>query len=45
MENESFPSLFEEGWIRPQFRLMAISDGGDGVVRVKSQWLIFTTSP
>jgi hypothetical protein len=32
MESERFPSWIQEGWIRPQFRLMALSDGGDGVV-------------
>jgi hypothetical protein len=32
MENECFPSLFEEGWIRPQFCCNALSAGGDGVV-------------
>jgi hypothetical protein len=32
MENECFPSLFEEGWIRPQFCCLALSASGDGVV-------------
>jgi hypothetical protein len=34
MEINCFPSLFEEGWIRPQFSLMPFSACGDGVVRV-----------
>jgi hypothetical protein len=34
MEIHCFPSLFEEGWIRPQCSLMALSTGGDGVVGV-----------
>jgi len=45
MENVHFPSLNEEGWIRPQFCNMAISDSGDGVVKTKSLWLFSTTSP
>jgi hypothetical protein len=45
MENESFPSLFLEGWIRPQFRRMALFTGGDGVVIAKFGLLISTTSP
>jgi len=45
MENEIFPSWIQEGWIRPQFSLLALSAGGDGVVKVKSGWLISTTSP
>jgi hypothetical protein len=45
MENESFPSLFKEGCIRPQFSLMALFACGDGVVKAKSGWLISTTSP
>jgi hypothetical protein len=32
MENECFPSLFEEGWIRPQFCCLALPFSGDGVV-------------
>jgi hypothetical protein len=32
---QMFPLLFKEGWIRPQFSLIALSAGGDGVVKVK----------
>jgi hypothetical protein len=45
VENESFPSLFKTGWIRPQFSFLVLSAGGDGVVKAKSGWLISTTSP
>jgi hypothetical protein len=45
MENECFPSCIQEGWIRPQFRLIALSAGGDGVVKAKSGRVISTTSP
>jgi hypothetical protein len=45
MENECFPSLFKEGWIRPQFNLKILSTCGDGVVKAKPDWLISTTSP
>jgi hypothetical protein len=45
MENECFPSLFKEGCIRQQYSLMVLSACGDGVVIVKSEWLITTTSP
>jgi hypothetical protein len=45
MDIECFPSLFKEGWIRPQFRRMAKSNGGDGVVKAESEWFISTTSP
>jgi hypothetical protein len=45
MESDRFPSWIQEGWIRPQFSLMALSTGGDGVVNSKSEWLISTTSP
>jgi hypothetical protein len=34
MDINCFPSSIEEGWIRPQFSLMAFSTGGDGVVGV-----------
>jgi hypothetical protein len=34
MESERFPSWIQEGWIRSQFRHMALSNGGDGVVGV-----------
>jgi hypothetical protein len=34
MEINCFPSSFEEGWIRPQFNLIAFYTGGDGVVGV-----------
>jgi hypothetical protein len=39
MENECFPSLFEEGWMQPQFSHMALFAGGDGVVKTESGWL------
>ena len=45
MENERFPSFFKEGWIRLQFCQMAISDSGDGVVKMESLLLFSTTSP
>jgi hypothetical protein len=45
LEIECFPSSFEEGWIRPQYRRMALSTCGDGVVKAKFGWLITTTSP
>jgi hypothetical protein len=32
MESERFPSWIQEGWIRPQNSLIALSSGGDGVV-------------
>jgi hypothetical protein len=38
MEDEHFPSSFEEGRIRPQFCLMALSLCGDGVVTAESGW-------
>jgi hypothetical protein len=37
--------MIQEGWIRPQFSLMALSVSGDGVVKTKSGWIISTTSP
>jgi hypothetical protein len=45
MENKRFPSLFKEGWIRPQLCIMTLCVGGDGVVKTKSFWLFSTTSP
>jgi hypothetical protein len=45
MENECFPSLVKEGWLRPQFRLLTFTACGDGVVKAKSIRCIFTTSP
>jgi hypothetical protein len=33
MEYDRFPSWIQEGWIRTQFSYMALSAGGDGVVR------------
>jgi hypothetical protein len=45
MVNERFPSSFEEGWIRPQFSLVALSAGGDGVVKANSGYLFFYHLP
>jgi hypothetical protein len=45
MENECFPSLFKEGWIRQQYCIIALSARGDGVVKASSGWIISTTSP
>jgi len=37
-ELNHFPSLFKEGWIRPQFCRIALTLRGDGVVIAKSGW-------
>jgi hypothetical protein len=45
MENEYFPSLVKEVWLRLQFRLLTFTTCGDGVVKAKSIRCISTTSP
>jgi hypothetical protein len=44
MESERFPSSIQEG-IRPQFSLVALSDGGDGVVKMNLKWLFSPPPP